>query len=125
LDCSSEESDASESSSESTELPATFKSSAEMSAFFLGAGTGAGTGAGATTEAGATTGAGAAAAEVITAVFFDAPGLSTFFFLEPDARAEDGEETLPLPSLLRFLDKREEAAGISIKLLGNELLSVF
>ena len=63
----------------------------------------------------ATTGAGAAAAEVITAVLFDAAGLSTFFFLEPDARAEDGEERIPSPSLLRFLDGWEEAAGISIK----------
>ncbi|MFN9980310.1 MAG: hypothetical protein ACK53Y_10370, partial [bacterium] len=79
----------------------------------------------ATIGAGATTGAGAASVEGITAFFFDAPGLSSFFFLEPDARAEDGEETLPLPSLLRFLDEQEEAAGILIKLLGNELLSVF
>jgi hypothetical protein len=79
-----------------------------MPALFLGAGTGTGAGAGAgagacaaeagaTTGAGATIGAGAAAAEVITAVFLDAPGLSTFFFLEPDARAEDGEERLPSP----------------------------
>ena len=30
------------------------------------------------------------------------------------AWAEDGEETLPSPSLLRFLEEREEAAGISI-----------
>jgi len=99
--------------------------------FYAGSTTGARTGAGATTGAGAiigagaTTGAGAAAAEVITAFLFDAAGLSTFFFLEPDARAEDGEERLPSPSLLRFLDRREEAAGISIKLLRNELLSVF
>jgi hypothetical protein len=71
------------------------------------------------------TGAGAAAAEVITAVFFDAAGLSTFFFLEPDARAEDGEERLPSPSLLRFLDEREEAAGISTKWLRNVLPSKF
>jgi len=98
-----------------------------MSAFFFSAGstTGARTGAGAITGAGAMTGAGAAAAEVITAVFFDAPGLSTFFFLEPDAQAEDGEETLPSPSLLRFLDEREEAAGISIKWLRNVLPSKF
>jgi len=102
-----------------------------MSAFFFSAGstTGTRTGVGATTGAGtgagATTGAGAAAAEVITAVLFDAAGLSTFFFLEPDARAEDGEERLPSPSLLRFLDKKEEAAGILIKLLGNELLRLF
>jgi hypothetical protein len=71
MDFSPEESDVSESSSESTELPATFKSSTEMS------GSRATTGAGAITGAGATTGAGAAAAEVITAVFFDAAGLST------------------------------------------------
>ncbi len=32
--------------------------------------------------------------EVVTAFFFDAAGLSSFFFLEPDARAEDGEERL-------------------------------
>jgi hypothetical protein len=100
-----------------------------MSAFFLGAETGtgacaaAGAGAGATTGAG--TGAGAAAAEVITAVFFDAPGLSTFFFLELDAWAEDGEERLPSPSLMHFLDRREEAEGISIKWLGNVLPSNF
>jgi len=89
-------------------------------------GAGAGTGAGATTGAGVTTGAGAAAAEVITAVLFDAPGLSTFF-LEPDARAEDGEERLPSPSLWRFLVGRGEEAGIlwQLMLLGNELLSVF
>jgi hypothetical protein len=62
---------------------------------------------------------------VITAVFFDAAGLSTFFFLEPGARAEDGEERLPSPSLLRFLGEREEAAGILIKWLRNELLRVF
>jgi len=61
---------------------------------------------------------------VITAFFFDAPGLSTFFFLEPDARAEDGEETLPSPSLLHFLDEREEAAGISRKWLRNVLPSM-
>ncbi len=47
--------------------------------------------------------------EVVTAFFFDAAGLSSFFFLEPDARAEDGEERLPSPSSLRFLDEREEA----------------
>jgi hypothetical protein len=64
-----------------------------------------------TTGTGATTGAGAADAEVITAVFFDTAGLSTLFFFEPDAQAEDGEGTLPSPSLLRFLDKQEEAAG--------------
>jgi hypothetical protein len=45
--------------------------------------------------------------------------------LEPDARAENGEETLPSPSLLRFLDEREEAAGISIKWLRNVLPSKF
>jgi len=59
---------------------------------------------------------------VIATFFFGAgacnpAGLSTFFFLEPDAWAEDGEERLPLPSLLCFLDKQEKAAGISIKLL--------
>jgi len=71
---------------------------------------------------GATTGAGAgvAAAVVITAFFFgagtgagaregarvcDAAGLSPLFFLELDAQAEDGEERLPSPSLLRFLDE--------------------
>jgi len=62
---------------------------------------------------------------VITAFFFDAPGLSSFFFLEPDARAEDGEERLPSPSLLRFLDEREEAAGILRKWLRNVLPSKF
>jgi hypothetical protein len=62
---------------------------------------------------------------VITAVFFDAAGLSTFFYLEPDARAEDGEERLPSPSLLRLLVEREEAAGISRKWLCNVLPSKF
>jgi hypothetical protein len=67
-----------------------------------------------------TTGAGAAAAVGIAAFFFgartgagagagagacDAAGLSTLFFLGPDAWTEDGEEPLPLPSLLHFLDR--------------------
>jgi hypothetical protein len=39
-------------------------------------------------------------------------GLFTFFFFDPDTRVEDGEERLPSPSLLHFLDGREEAAGI-------------
>jgi hypothetical protein len=84
--------------------------------------TGADATTGAGTGAGVTTGAGAAAAVVITAFFFgagacDPAGLSTFFFLELDAQAEDGEKRLPSPSLLRFLVGREEAVGISIKML--------
>jgi len=84
-----------------------------MSAFFLGAGTGAGAcaaGAGATTGVG--TGAGAAAAEVITAVFFDAPGLSTFFFLEPDARAEMERRDYPhLHCCASLMDEKKQQAS--------------
>jgi hypothetical protein len=57
----------------------------QVAAFFFGARTGAVTGAGAC----------------------DVAGLSTYFFLGMNARAEDGEEGLPSPSLLRFLDGQE------------------